>query len=123
MTEFMKIVMEFLVPTLLIIIVITQILLPLFVQDLSFFWLFKKGGRKHMSLDEEAENVDKQVETPVRGEKKGIDVEVDDLTQEMTANADKLKKSTGKVDEVVSKLQDAKNSSLNNLKTTHNSNE
>lgn len=111
MTEFMKIVMEFLVPVLLVILVLTQIVLPMFVQSLGFFWIFKKGGIKKISTEDEVD----PVENLVRKEKKGIDAEAEDLVHEVTENADKLKKSTGKVDEVVSKLTDAKNNSLNNL--------
>ena len=106
MTEFVKIVMEFLVPMLVVILVITQIIMPMFIPNLSYFWLFKKGGHKHLTT-----RSDDEEQSP----KSGLDEAVDEVANELSKDAEKLKQTKGKVDETIEKLKGAKKDSFNNL--------
>lgn len=114
--EFMRIMMETVFPLLIALLLLTQVILPIFIPSLELFWLFKKGGAKKV-VDDVHEEVAPE-ENLVRVDKQGIDAEVDNLTQEVKKDAEKLKSSASKVDEVVNKLKDAKDSSLNNLNNT-----
>jgi hypothetical protein len=109
MPEFMRIIMEFLVPVLLILLVITQILLPIFVPGLAFFWLFKKGGTQHIATTES--EVTQKTETVVED----LPDSISRLASEMETDAEKLKRTKSKVDDSISKLKSTRDNSLNNL--------
>jgi hypothetical protein len=104
--------MEFLLPVLLALLVITQIILPLFVPSLPFFWLFTHGGTKHIATSDENE-VPQQ--SKPEHKKTGLDESVEEIADQLSKETEQLKNTKGKVDETIEKLNSAKNKSLNNL--------
>lgn len=103
MTEFVKIVMEFLLPVLIIIVLITQVLMPMFIPSLEYFWLFRKGGTKHLTADDNSKS------------SSGLDEAVDEVADTLSKDAQKFKETKDKVDGTIEKLKSAKKDSFNNL--------
>ncbi len=105
-----KIFLELFVPILFFLLLITQVLLPMFTPHLPFFWLFKKGAGKYISQSDVP---------PVTKEPSDLDKATNELTEELLKDADKLKNTKDKVDGTINKLKDAKDNSLNNLNTNN----
>lgn len=116
--EFMRVIMEFLVPVLAVLLVITQILMPMVIPSMKFFWIFSRGERQRVMG-----NGDIPLTEKPETKKTGLDEVVDEVANELTKDAAKLKSTTGKVDETIEKLTSAKNNSLNDLNDHQNKNQ
>lgn len=83
--------------------------MPMFISGFEFFWIFRKDKREQMNL---FGNVEK--EQP-KQKKSRLDETVEDVANELVADAKKLKKSKDKVETIIEKLTNAKENSLNDL--------
>lgn len=85
-----KIIIIFLLTIVSILTIVTQILLPLFIPKLEFFWFFKNKGKMKQtftsSLDELDVKVDKVVE-----EYKTVNNEVDETLNKINKIKNKTK--------------------------------
>jgi hypothetical protein len=82
-----KFVIEMLLIFLIVVGILTQIIVPLFVPSLRFFWIFY----------------------PDRVENKTVDEAIDNLANELSENKMKMKESLEKVDDTIEKLNQVKN--------------
>jgi hypothetical protein len=85
-----KIMFKFVIEMLLVILIVfgmTQIIVPIFVPSLRFFWIFY----------------------PDKVENKTVDEAINNLANELSENKMKMKESLEKVDDTIEKLNQVKN--------------
>lgn len=92
-----KVLIEYALVIILILVLVTQVIIPMFIPSLDMFWLFRKS--KPVPPD-----------TPIQ---RDLDDSIADITSELEEHADKYKNTLNRVDSAVEVLKKTKGETIN----------